>query len=114
VTDFQHLGPDLTAEQVQALPDGAEIMITWGGAYGGNGPWPRRVLVDKWGWRLGEGLYCDPLLSVIGDERWLVHRITAGWPDHARAWHESRIPEPPHIVEQWRQLRGEAEVDRDR
>lgn len=106
-SDFQHLGPDLTVEQIDALPDGAEIMITWGGAYGrgGNGPWPCRVLVDKWREPLAEGIYCDPLCSGIGPERWTDNRITAGWPDDAREWYETRIPEPPHIVEKWRRLR---------
>lgn len=98
-----HLGEPLTCDQIRALPDRAEIVVTWDG---GNGPWPERVLVDRQGTRRVEGLYCDQIIhgwSVVP-----LHRVTLGWDEPTRAWARARVPEPEHIQRRWAQLRGEA------
>lgn len=99
-----HHGEPLTVAEIRELPDGAEIVITWSG---GNGPWPERVLVDRHGVRRTESLHCDPLLQPYDDQEIPLHRITLGWDDASRAWADGRIPEPVHIQEKWRWLRGE-------
>ncbi|MER7002224.1 hypothetical protein ABT297_04135 [Dactylosporangium sp. NPDC000555] len=101
---FEHLGDRLTAAEIQALPDGAEIMVTWSG---GNGPWPYRVLVDRWGGRNVETIYCDPLTMTLAGERYAHHHVTAGWSDVARTWHDAKPPVAEHIVEKWRKERGQ-------
>ena len=100
----RHLGEPLTADQIRELPDGAEIVVTW---CGGNGPWPARVLVDFTGTRRAEGLYSDELITD-----WHIrplNRITLGWDDETRQWHESKIPMPAHIQAEWARLRGSGE-----
>jgi len=67
-----HVPPYLTQEQVDALPDGTEIVVTWSG---GNGPWKytiKRVYFDgeylysvgchSYPWERGQGI-----LRVVGD-----------------------------------------------
>lgn len=39
-----HTGPPLTVEEIKALPEGTEVVVTWSG---GNGPWPYRVMVHR-------------------------------------------------------------------
>lgn len=96
-----HLGPPLTPAETAQLPDGAEVVITW---FGGNGPAPYRVLVDRDGVRRTEGMYCDRIPAFSGD------RITVGWDESTRVWAEGAPPEPDHIRRRWAQLRG-TEVD---
>lgn len=100
----RHLGDPLTVDQIRELPDGAEIVVTWDG---GNGPHPYRVLVDAWGVRLVESLYCDPLLKdYLGpDQRIPFHRVTLGWDDETRAWAGERPPYPEHIQDRMTWLR---------
>lgn len=102
-----HIGEPLTVAQIRELPDRAEIVITWSG---GNGPWPARVLVDRYGSRRTESLYCDLLLlEHLGDDQVNpLHRITLGWDDASRSWFDARIPQPEHIQDKIRWLRGEA------
>ena len=95
----RHVGPPLTPDQTAQLPDGAEIVITW---FGGNGPHPYRVLVTHWGQRRIEGLYCDPLPNFGGD------RITLGWDEETRAYHDRKSPMPDHITDRWAALRDGA------
>lgn len=97
-----HLGQPLTVERIRELPDRAEIVVTWSG---GNGPWPYRVLVDAWGVRLVETIYCDPLLSHGPDQTVPLHRVTLGWDDESRAWADERVPYPQHIVDRMVWLR---------
>lgn len=100
-----HLGEPLTVEQIRALPDGAEVVITWAG---GNGPWPARILVTASGERCVEGLHCDPLLSSWVDNQVNpVHRVTREWDDASRVWAESKPPVPGHIQDKIRRRRGE-------
>jgi hypothetical protein len=96
-----HLGEPLTAGQIRELPDGAEIVITW---FGGNGPWPARVLVDFCGVRRIENLYADELIAAWHARPF--NRVTVGWDEQARAWHESNVPVPEHIRAEWARLRG--------
>lgn len=92
----------MTVEQIRVLPDGAEIVVTWDG---GNGPHPYRVLVDEWGVRRIEGVYCDQILpATVG--RNPIHRVTAGWDEATRAWDAQRLPLPEHLQEKVRRLRG--------
>jgi len=99
-----HRGEPLTAQQIRELPDGAEIVITWDG---GNGPWPERVLVDSAGERRTESLYCDLLLPFGLDQRRPLHRVTLGWTDDERQWHDGRY-QSPREREEWARLRGHA------
>lgn len=103
-----HLGDPLTAQQIRELPDGAEVVITWSG---GNGPAPYRILADSAGVRRVENLYPDELLPYDHPERGELqfrplHRVTLGWDDATRAWHESKVPEPEHVKAEWARLRG--------
>lgn len=98
-----HLGDPLTVQQIRDLPDGAEIVVTWSG---GNGPWPYRVLVDVTGVRRVETIYADPILPDWPDQTNPLHRVTAGWDDAGRTWHDGQVPAPAHIREMWRRLRG--------
>jgi hypothetical protein len=103
-----HHGEPLDCDQIRELPDGAEVVITWSG---GNGPHPYRVLVDRYGERRVEALYCDPILFMDSPEspqRVPLNRVTLGWDDATRAWHESKISEPEHIQQRWRTLRATA------
>jgi hypothetical protein len=98
-----HLGGPLTVQQIRNLPDGAEVVITWSG---GNGPHPYRILVDFNGERCVETLHCDEILKpYLGEQTVPFHRVTLGWDEQSRAWHESKVPEPAHIQEEWRRLR---------
>ena len=99
-----HRGDPLTVDQIRELPDRAEVVITWSG---GNGPWPYRILVDAARERRVENLYPDPILKWE-DQRVPLHRVTLGWGDTERAWDASKVPEPAHIREEWRRLRGAA------
>lgn len=102
-----HLGDPLTCQQIRELPDGAEVVITWSG---GNGPWPYRVLVDRDDVRRVESLYADPILSLgyLPEQQTLpMNRVTLGWDDTSRAWHESKVPPPTHIRMKWQRMRGQ-------
>jgi hypothetical protein len=101
----EHIGDPLTAEQIRELPDGAEIVVTW---FGGNGPAPYRVLVDFAGIRRIENLYPDELIADWHTRPF--NRITLGWDDETRAWHESKVPMPAHIQAEWARLRGSLEA----
>ncbi|MGC4886675.1 hypothetical protein [Micromonospora sp. DT227] len=99
-----HLGEPLTVQQIRELPDGAEVVITWDG---GNGPHPYRILVDYASARHVESLYCDEILKPhLGEQAVPFHRVTLGWDDATRAWHESKVPEPQHVQASWRQMRA--------
>lgn len=91
-----HVGEPLTAAQIRELPDNAEIVVTW---FGGNGPWPYRVLVDSSGRRLIANLYTDELIADWHERPF--NRVTLGGDDQSRQWHESKIPEPGHIKAEW-------------
>jgi hypothetical protein len=100
----RHVGEPLTGSQIAALPDGAEVVITW---FGGNGPAPYRILVDAWGERRVETCYADPILRGgvrPGDLPW--PRVTRGWDEDTRRWAEERTPDPEHIRRQWRRMRA--------
>lgn len=66
-------GP-LRAEDVEALPDGTPVMVTWSG---GNGPHRYVIAVDKWGRRYAAS-NTDPddrmrwynPLTYVGTARW--------------------------------------------
>ncbi|WP_047892578.1 hypothetical protein [Micromonospora sp. RV43] len=101
-----HLGDPLTVQQIRELPDGAEVVITWDG---GNGPHPYRVLVDVEGVRRVEVPDCGSILQPwLCDEGVPFHRVTLGWDDATRVWHDGKVPEPEHIQERWRRLRSDA------
>lgn len=100
-----HVGDPLTVQQIRELPDGAEVVITWDG---GNGPAPYRIFVDKYGERRVETCYADAILKPwLGEQTIPFHLVTLGWDDQSRAWHDSKVPEPAHIQEKWRRLRGQ-------
>ena len=98
-----HLGDPLTVDEIRALPDGSEVVITW---CGGNGPNPYRILVDQWGGRRVDTCYADLILKYA-DQEIPFHRVTLGWDDETRVWAEGKLPEPEHILAHWRWLRGE-------
>ena len=97
-----HRGKPLTVTQIQGLPDGAEVVITWSG---GNGPWPYRILVDQAGERRVENLYPDHLIQWAG-QKVPLHRVTLGWADGDREWREG-IYVAPHIRAGWARFRGQ-------
>lgn len=102
----RHHGEPLTAQQIRELPDGAEIVVTWSG---GNGPWPYRVLVDVAGSLRVENLYPDELLPYdSGSHRQAkpLCRVTTGWDEETRSWHDRKVAEPAHIRAEWARLRG--------
>lgn len=104
-----HLGDPLTVQQIRELPDGAEVVITWDG---GNGPHPYRILVDKYGERRVETCYADEILKpYLGEQTIPFHRVTLGWDDTTRAWHDRRVPQPAHIQQKWRQIRGHTDSE---
>jgi hypothetical protein len=92
----KHLGPPLTPEQTAALPDRAQIVVTW---FGGNGPHPYVVLVDTEGQRRVEGMYCQSIPQFKGD------RITLGWDDEARRRVDNRAKPSPNTRAVWDKLR---------
>jgi hypothetical protein len=93
----KHYGPPLAAEQVAELYDGAEIVVTW---FGGNGPWPYRVLVDSAGVRRIQTFGAEELPGFRS-------RITLGWGPEAQAWVDQSWHEPPERVRQmWAALRS--------
>jgi hypothetical protein len=96
-----HHGDPLTVEQIRALPDGAEVVITWDG---GNGPWPYRILVDFAGERRVESVYADALLKW-DDQRVPFHRVTPGWGEGDAEWDAARYISPRECEELAR-LRG--------
>lgn len=99
-----HLGAPLTVQQIRELPDHAEVVITWDG---GNGPHPYRILVDNAGARRVESLHGDEILKPhLGQQAVPFHRVTVGWDEATRAWHDGKVPAPEHIRETWRQMRG--------
>lgn len=99
----RHVGAPLSVAEILNLPDNAEVVITWSG---GNGPWPCRILVDQYGTRRVESAYAPPLLTFGRSQRIPLHRITLGWDDYARAWHDSTHNEPAHVKAKWARLRG--------
>lgn len=104
-----HLGDPLNVQQIRELPDGAEVVITWDG---GNGPHPYRILVDQCGDRRVETCYADEILKpYLGEQAIPFHRVTLGWDDATRAWQAGKVPEPEHILEKWRQLRGQVAAE---
>lgn len=104
-----HLDDPLTVDQIRELPDGAEVVITWSGD---NGPWPYRILVNQTGERHVESLHCDPILQPWppGEQVKPLHRITLGWDDDTRAWHDGKVGEPARIQEKRRLLRCRQEA----
>ena len=55
----------LTQEQVDELPEGAEVEITWSG---GNGPHRYLIAIDVNGTRCVDTVYCDPI-DFVGPDR---------------------------------------------
>jgi hypothetical protein len=53
----------LTQEQVNELPAGSEVELTWSG---GNGPWRYRIVIDPDGTRCVDTIYRDPI-DFVGD-----------------------------------------------
>lgn len=75
----------LTQAEVNELPDGTGVVITWSG---GNGPWPYVIAVDTRGQRYA-ALNADPedrmrfynLITFVGAERFHTHVWLAGSSD---------------------------------
>lgn len=40
----RHVGPDLTVDEIGALPEGTQVAVTWNG---GNGPWRYRIAHNR-------------------------------------------------------------------
>lgn len=66
-----HRGKPLSVDQIRALPEGAEVVVTWSG---GNGPHLYRVAIDAFGERCVNG-FIDPLLRWAG-QKVPLNRVT--------------------------------------
>jgi hypothetical protein len=59
-----HTVEPLTQEEVDELPEGAEVVITWSG---GNGPWRYTIAVDRNGCRMAKE--ANAYIDFVGPER---------------------------------------------
>jgi hypothetical protein len=76
MTDVHHHGEPLTVQQIEALQEGQEVVVTWSG---GNGPHPYRVILVN-GRPCVDNIYQDRLLRWDGQLR-PVHHVTLATTD---------------------------------
>jgi len=90
MTELQHTPPFLTQNEVDNLPDGTRIAVTW---QNGNGPWEytiERVYFDNcylysvgnhtYPWEKGKGI-----LRNVGEEERYHTRVTLLSPDSVKS-----------------------------
>lgn len=74
VGEAVHEGEPLTVEEIKALPEGAEVVVTWSG---GNGPHRYRVAYEMgWPGVMAPGDLSVSLLLSSWEQRIPLHRVT--------------------------------------
>lgn len=78
----EHIGRPLRPKEINELPDGTQVVITWNG---GNGPHPYTIQVGENGRRM---IGDDLIVDTHRDRDYTPHRVTLGWTPKTRAYYD--------------------------